>query len=485
MSKRPSYEQYIASRASVFNAEDADNFESDVQLSPKEERANAVIMAAKNAELDDGFKNPQNFAPARYFFEVLDKINKSKLFKIIRQMPKGGILHAHDTALCSTDYLVSLTYRENLWQCNDNNNAIVGFKFARSTPDPVDGCKWLKVADERERVGRVDYDAHIRSNFTLNTNSTRNFSDINDVWNEFMGLFIRFEPLVTYAPVFKDYYKQALKEMLQDGVQYLELRVLLPPVYDLDGRVYSFVERFQLYVDGLNEFKAEHPDFIGSKFIFAPLKAVPETTILEYIDIVTDLQRKFPEHIAGFDLVGQEDTAPKLFDLVHSLLKTPDDIQFFYHAGETNWFGSIDENLVDAILLGTKRIGHGYALSKHPQLLKLVKERDIAIEVNPLSNQVLKLVDDLRNHPAAVYLSQNIPMVISSDDPSFWGASPLSHDFYMAFLGIASKRSDLRTLKKLATNSIKYSSLNEQEKEIAFGKWQTKWDRFIEEVIEL
>lgn len=69
------------------------------------------------------------------------------------------------------------------------------------------------------------------------------------------------------------------------------------------------------------------------------------------------------------------------------------------------------------------------------------------------------------------------------DDPSFWEASPLSHDFYMAFLGIVSRRSDLRTLKKLATNSIKYSSLNKQEKEIAFCKWQTKWDRFIEEVI--
>ncbi|KAG4076714.1 hypothetical protein HA402_002001 [Bradysia odoriphaga] len=506
MSHRPSFEQYIASRESILNAENSDNFESDVKLNPKEERANAIIMTAKNAELDDGLANPQNFAPSRYFFEVLDKINKSKLFKIIRKMPKGGILHAHDTALCSTDYLVSLTYRDNLWQCNDNSNAIVGFKFARNTPDPIVGCKWVKVADERARIGRVDYDAHIRSNFTLNTNSSRNFSDINDVWNEFMGLFIRFEPLVTYAPVFKDYYKQALKEMLQDGVQYLELRVLLPPVYDLDGKIYSFVERVQLYVDGLNEFKAENPDFIGSKFIFAPLKAVPEQTILEYIDIMTDLQRKFPEYIAGFDLVGQEDTAPKLFDLAQNLLKIPDDIQFFYHAGETNWFGSIDENLVDAILLGTKRIGHAYALSKHPQLLKLVKERDIAIEVNPVSNQVintilkrdrstrgvirvftfekvLKLVDDLRNHPAAVYFSQNVPMIISSDDPSFWGASPLSHDFYMAFLGIASKRSDLRTLKKLATNSIKYSSLNKQEREIAFAKWQTKWDRFIEDVI--
>lgn len=101
-----------------------------------------------------------------------------------------------------------------------------------------------------------------------------------------------------------------------------------------------------MYVDGLNEFKSEHPDFIGSKFIFAPLKAVPEQTITEYIDIVTDLQRKFPEYIAGFDLVGQEDKSPNLVDLAENLLQIPEDIKFFYHAGETNWFGSIDENLV-------------------------------------------------------------------------------------------------------------------------------------------
>lgn len=44
---------------------------------------------------------------------------------------------------------------------------------------------------------------------------------------------------------------------------------------------------------------------------------------------------------------------------------------------------------IDAILLGSLRIGHGFALAKHPTLLQLVKERDIAIEVNPLSNQVI------------------------------------------------------------------------------------------------
>lgn len=116
-------------------------------------------------------------------------------------------------------------------------------------------------------------------------------------------------------------------------------------------------------------------------------------------------------------------------------------------------------------------------------MIEIVKEKDIAIEINAISNQVLKLVVDYRNHPAATLFAQNVPLVVSSDDPSFWEVTPLSHDFYMTFLGITSADSDLRTLKKLAMNSLKYSSLNDVEKIEAFAKWQVKWDKFIEEII--
>lgn len=51
-------------------------------------------------------------------------------------------------------------------------------------------------------------------------------------------------------------------------------------------------------------------------------------------------------------------------------------------------FGSTDENILFAILLNTTRIGHAFALTKHPRLMAMVKKRDIAIEVNPISNQV-------------------------------------------------------------------------------------------------
>ncbi|KOB67481.1 Adenosine deaminase-related growth factor-like protein [Operophtera brumata] len=81
-----------------------------------------------------------------------------------------------------------------------------------------------------------------------------------------------------------------------------------------------------------------------------------------------------------------------------------------------------DENLLDALVLNSKRIGHAFALVKHPLLLEEVKKRKIAIEVNVISNTVLKLVDDLRNHPLAVFLASNVPIVLSSDDPGVWEA---------------------------------------------------------------
>ena len=115
----------------------------------------------------------------------------------------------------------------------------------------------------------------------------------------------------------------------------------------------------------------------------------------------------------GFDLVGHEDSLKPLIDYLGPLLKFRRrqeelgiEIPFVFHAGETAGDGTkADLNLYDAILLGTKRIGHGYvlyfelrvevcsrstircsfSLYKHPKLLQLCRERGIAVEACPIS----------------------------------------------------------------------------------------------------
>ena len=136
--------------------------------------------------------------------------------------------------------------------------------------------------------------------------------------------------------------------------------------------------------------------------------------------------------------------------------------------------------MIDALLLNATRMGHGYAIAKHPEAKKLAKEKNIPIEVNPISNQVLGLVKDLRNHPVAPLIQEGFPIVISSDDPGLWDAKGLSYDYYSAFMAMAGKNMNLKLLKKLVNNSLEFSTLKGAELEQCQAAVQTLWDKYIQ-----
>lgn len=237
---RSSLGDYFRDRTDLINYEVESSFGADIKLTDNEVLANKIIMQAKEDEYLVGLVQPYLFNPSRHIFEVLDVIKQSKLFQIIQKMPKGGILHAHDTGLCSANYVVSLTYLPHLWQLTSNDgNKIEEFLFSRQQPNKpntpnANDSTWRLVQEVRTEMGATKYDELIRSLFTLydkTINPRIQFTDINDVWKRFQGLFIKVGPILTYVPVWKSYYKHALKEMLEDGVQYLEFRGTLPPVF--------------------------------------------------------------------------------------------------------------------------------------------------------------------------------------------------------------------------------------------------------------
>ena len=75
--------------------------------------------------------------------------------------------------------------------------------------------------------------------------------------------------------------------------------------------------------------------------------------------------------ISGFDMVNEEDYNPAIDDFLDQIMavkmKLGDRFQLYLHSGES--YQRTNTELYDAILLGTKRIGHGTGLLMHPDLI--------------------------------------------------------------------------------------------------------------------
>lgn len=453
-------------------------------LSDAEQRLDARMMKMKQQETAR-----QDFPPAMHFFKARDLIKDSPMFSLLQKMPKGAALHLHDLAMVDVEWLVkNVTYRSFCFMCVTDGFSI-RFIFSSQPPKPLQGCSdWMHLGILRSKLKNVtELDNSIRNNLTLFTDQDPEelYPSQDVIWEVFEQKFLALSGLVTYTPVFREYFYQGLSEFYTDNVMYVELRALLPQLYELDGSTHDSVFTLRNYQEVSRGFKATHPDFFGVRVIFTIHRGVNASMMTAAVEEAMKLQKGFPDIMAGFDMVGREDSGKPLWDFREALSLPAErgvQLPFFFHAGETNLQGTdVDQNLLDALLFNTSRIGHGFALPRHPLAKDLSRRRGVALEVCPISNQVMKLVKDLRNHPAAGLMSEDHPLVISSDDPGMFGASGLSYDFYEAFVGFGGIRSHLGTLKQLAVNSIRFSSLAPEQQEDALTQWQKKWNKFVSE----
>ena len=414
-------------------------------------------MTLKQAEIE---RTRDFFPPARNFLLHATKrlIADSPVLEVMRRMPKGGILHAHGSAMGDFRWLVThATYLPNCYMYVGSAPQLVRGMLRVSDTPPGDG--WRLVSELR--AAAIDIKAFDEAIYQSITLGEEDLAEAR-IWDEFGNNFRRSSGLLADRIVFDEFWRRMLLGLIDENVQYLESRTT-----PIDPAI-------------IREVQARDPVF-DVKFIPAAGRADGRERVAQGLKYVVEQRVKDPDRVKGFDLVQEEDRTNSNLFYIEELLAARRDAErlgtslpLYLHSGESN--SAENENLYDAVLLGAPRIGHGLALIKHPLLMDIVKARGVAIEVCPISNQVLGFVPDLRNHPAVYYINAGFPVVLSPDDPGIMQHS-LSHDFYTAFMAWGL---DLRSLKQLAINSLVYSAMRPDEKQRALASFERRWAIFIQ-----
>lgn len=92
------------------------------------------------------------------------------------------------------------------------------------------------------------------------------------------------------------------------------------------------------------------------------------------------------------------------------------------HAGELEGPASI-WGAIDA--LGAHRVQHGIRCVEDPALMERLAADRICLDVCPTSNECLKVVPSIEQHPLPLLLEAGIPCSLNADDPLFFTASLL------------------------------------------------------------
>lgn len=314
-------------------------------------------------------------------------------------------------------------------------------------------------------------------------------------WEKFNGRTRMMKGLFNYETAFVKYTEECLKEFERDGIQYAEIRpnfMMTNQIFTDDGsKQLDNEETMRKIVGTYKKFKSQRPKttVCGLKVIYCTPRSFPADKVMDSLNQCLKFKTgEFGDYIAGFDLVGEEAQGKPLRAFIPQFLKFKQDckdqgvnIPFLFHCGETlELGGDTDDNLIDALLLDSKRIGHGFALARKPYLISEFKKRDICLELCPISNQVLGLTPRMNGHAMYELLANDVHCTVSSDNGTLF-KSTLSHDFYEVMVG--SKAMNLHGWRQLIEWSIQHASMDSEERSELKEVWKKLWTEFVDWIV--
>lgn len=374
------------------------------------------------------------------------RMETTQLWRIIRAMPKGAMLHAHLEAMVDMAWLwdqaitvpgicvispkpldteaaratVEWGFTVESEESKYSPASIWSPEYVPNTPVPIS----LAVKSFPNSTKHPNFRHLFLSHTTITPHeSLKQHEGVSAIWAKFEKIFVHINGLVFHPIIFPRFIRQVLRDLIADNVSWADIRIAFLPASFRPCEPDYILTTFASIVE---ELKLSHPTFWGARIIYTVVRFFDDATLTPLLLDAMELKTRFPDILAGLDFVGHEetrrlDTLVPLILRFQALCRTRNvNLPLFLHAGET-LRSDHARNLHDAILLGAKRIGHGFALFRHPLLIEKCKKEGILCEICPISNEVLRLTGSILQHPVSSLLANGVPVAISCDDPGILG----------------------------------------------------------------
>ena len=252
----PSIRQYLSDRFKLMNREKTTRSDQAFRssLSPQAKRACRIVDNIRRHESETVWtpdveekmasEGHQSIFPGMMFMMAKDRMESTKLWKIVRNMPKGCLLHAHMDAMVDFDFLLDELLKQpgmhmSAEQPLSNKDALenAGVSFRYRANEVIEGNIWdgsyksnkflllTKVADEFPDGGRSGFLKWLKSRCTLSMeDSHQQHHGIKAIWEKFTKCFAVADTIIHYEPMLRAYLRRLMAQLKADGVRWVELR---------------------------------------------------------------------------------------------------------------------------------------------------------------------------------------------------------------------------------------------------------------------
>ncbi len=244
--------------------------------------------------------------PGQMFHLAKERMEQTKLWKIVQRMPKGALLHCHLEAMVDVDWLfhvaletdgMHITAPEVLHIASQRENVPFTFQYAKQSSQAgasiwsKDYCSntLVSLADAAGTFpgGKEAFIKWLTSRCTVGIEeSVNHHHGANAIWRKFTSVFAILKTLIYYEPIYRKFLAHMFRQLLEDGVQYVDVRAAFLFQYRKEGcenPEEDYQEMMRVFGEEIKKFQAseEGKSFWGARIIWTSIRSFSNRAIVE------------------------------------------------------------------------------------------------------------------------------------------------------------------------------------------------------------